>query len=115
MMLPGLQRRLADSGAVVVGGPDYLARIHASTQNQPLAVNDCGPGEQFLFIDETGLISPCSFTSADYSVPVRDIATVDDLAALPTRFRAMRSTRRAFACDDCLSTQVSGKFACKVA
>lgn len=114
-MLPDLQRQLADSGTVVVGGPDYLARIHASTLDQQLAISDCGPGQRFLFIDEAGLISPCSFTGADYSIPLSEIVTVDDLAALPRRFRAMQSTRRASACDDCLSTQVSGKFRCRAA
>jgi MoaA/NifB/PqqE/SkfB family radical SAM enzyme len=108
--LPETRARLGEHGASVIGGANYVRRIRASALDQRNPVDDCGPGESFLFIDETGLASPCSFTTADYGVALRTITTASDLAALPARFRRMRAARRSMQCDDCLSTQVCDKF-----
>jgi MoaA/NifB/PqqE/SkfB family radical SAM enzyme len=106
--LPRIRSRL--SGAILIGGENYLARISTSARDERNPVEDCRPGESFLFIDETGRISPCSFTSLDYGVDVRSVRTAADLAALPSRFRQQRLARRSVQCDDCLSTQVCDKF-----
>ncbi|WP_162914356.1 radical SAM protein [Taklimakanibacter lacteus] len=108
--LPDIRNRLLDQGVVLVGDEDYLNRFRASAANERIAVEDCGPGERFLFINEGGQISPCSFTTSDYGVDIRTVATVADLMALPDRFRALRQDKRSTQCDDCLSTQVCGKF-----
>ena len=108
--LPEIRRRLRDRGAILIGGEEYVTRIRASTLNERIPIADCEPGEHFLFIDEVGRVSPCSFTTFDYGVDIRTLATAADLAALPGIFRKLRDTRRSAHCDDCLSTQVCGKF-----
>jgi radical SAM protein with 4Fe4S-binding SPASM domain len=108
--LPGLRRQLLDFGTSLVGGENYLRRIYASARDERNPVDDCGPGESFLFVDEQGRISPCSFTSQDYGIDTRSIDTAADLAALSGRFRAMQRFERSTQCHDCLSTQVCDKF-----
>jgi MoaA/NifB/PqqE/SkfB family radical SAM enzyme len=109
--LPSLRKELMDCGLELRGGPDYLRRIRASVHDQKLPVEDCAPGEGFLFVDEHGRIAPCSFTAASYWIAIDELVDVDDLAGLPGRFRARRGERRAQACGDCHSTHVFGKFA----
>lgn len=108
--VPRIRRRLLDANVVLIGGEEYLARIRASASNVRVPIEDCGPGESFLFVDETGRVSPCSFTTVDYGIDIRDITTASEFAALPGRFRELRRTKRSAQCDDCLSTQVCGKF-----
>ncbi|MBL8669866.1 MAG: radical SAM protein [Alphaproteobacteria bacterium] len=109
-IVPPLRARLAARGVVLRGGADYLNRIAASARGIALDVTDCAPGQQFLFIDERGRISPCSFTSEQYGVPVEQIRSVADLLALPARLADARLRARADACTDCKSTQVFAKF-----
>ncbi|MBV6415476.1 MAG: hypothetical protein OMOMHJEC_03366 [Xanthomonadales bacterium] len=106
--LPALRARLRDRHVVVAGDAQYAARLRAALAALPWPVADCDPGRDFLFVDEHGLLAPCAFTGAEYGI---DLLDVDDLAALPARFRAARTLRCAAACSDCPSTQVSGKFA----
>jgi radical SAM protein with 4Fe4S-binding SPASM domain len=108
--LPEIRRALRDQGVVLVGDGEYLQRFRASALNERIAVEDCGPGEQFLFIDEAGHISPCSFTTMDYGIDIGTVREAGDLDALPERFRRLRQMKRSTQCDDCLSTQVCGKF-----
>jgi radical SAM protein with 4Fe4S-binding SPASM domain len=108
--LPEIRSRLSAQGVTLVGGTNYLARIRASPLNQRNPVADCGPGERFLFIDEKGRVSPCSFTTDVYGVDVLDVVSGTDIIRLASRFRDMRGTRRSTQCDDCLSTQVCDKF-----
>jgi radical SAM protein with 4Fe4S-binding SPASM domain len=108
--LPSIRRRLLDFGASLIGGENYLKRIYASARDERNPVHDCGPGENFLFVDEQGRISPCSFTSQDYGIDVRSVKTATDLVSLPRRFRAMQQNERSAQCLDCLSTQVCDKF-----
>jgi len=110
LMLPKLRRDLLVRGVRLVGGAEYLIRIRASALNECIRVDDCGPGESFLFIDEAGRISPCSFTSLDYGIDIRSLKSAADLMALPARFQALRVAKRSSSCDDCMSTQVCGKF-----
>lgn len=92
------------------GSAQYLQRLEASARNHPLPVLDCAPGQDFLFVDERGLVSPCSFTAHEYGVHVSYLRTVDDLRQLAGHFTDRQRFHRATACDDCRSTQHFGKF-----
>lgn len=109
--LPSIRKRMTERGLAVLGSEHYLDRLQATAGNGYLAIDECNPGQQFLFIDEQGLISPCSFTSNEYGMHVSEIQTADDLQALPNRFAQKRRERLAAVCYDCPSTQVFGKFA----
>ena len=110
-LVAALQPKLAACGVKLCGSPRYLARIEASSRGEALAVGDCRPGEDFLFVDEQGRIAPCSFTTEQHGIAVSDIRDTADLAALPLRFRAARAADPARECMDCPSTQFFGKFA----
>jgi MoaA/NifB/PqqE/SkfB family radical SAM enzyme len=110
-LVPEVRARLAEQGVRLCAGPDYLRRIVASSAGEPLAVADCAPGEAFIFVDERGRAAPCSFTLDEFGVPLREIETPADFAALPARFRAARADASAPICGDCPSTQQFGKFA----
>jgi MoaA/NifB/PqqE/SkfB family radical SAM enzyme len=110
-ILPALSNRLASSGVRLCANGAYLDRILASSRNEHLPVENCEPGEGFLFIDENGLVSPCSFTTAHYGLPISEIVTAGDIDDLPRRFHEARNARRSPECADCLSTQTFGKFA----
>jgi len=109
--LPGLRAVLARRGLRLGGGEPYLRRIRASARDERLPVGDCKPGQQFLFINETGLVAPCSFSAFDYGVPLDQIASVEALCGLSARFAEGRRRRRLPACEDCHSTQIFEKFA----
>lgn len=109
--VPVLQARLGARGVTLCGDARYLDRLRASASGEMLAVADCGPGRAFLFVDEQGMIAPCSFSGDAYGVPMASIRVPGDLDALPARFAAARSVRRLSTCDDCPSTQTFAKFA----
>lgn len=100
-----LPRWRAELGLRLSGSQSYAARIVATTSGERLPVVDCRPGEQVLFMDEDGVASPCSFTTAAYGAPLQGVVE------LRARFAAQQRARRLAACDDCHSTQVCGKFA----
>ena len=108
--LEPLRGRLAEVGTSLRGGARYVERIRSTAAGRRLPVDECAPGTQFLFVSEHGIASPCSFTSQAYGVPVAELATADDVLALPARFAAVRAARRSSWCDDCPSTQVFDKF-----
>lgn len=110
-VLPGLRERLATRGVTLCGDSRYLDRLRASAAGEALAVSDCRPGQAFFFIDEHGILSPCSFSGAAYGVPIGTLRAVADLEALPARFAAARAATRLATCDDCPSTQTFAKFA----
>lgn len=110
-VLPAVRRQLAQRGVTIVGGERYLERFRMSAAGIANRVEDCGPGESFLFIDEQGRMAPCGFTNGDYAVRLDEVTTAVDIAALPFRFRTLRDRRRSPHCDDCLSTQFCDKFA----
>jgi MoaA/NifB/PqqE/SkfB family radical SAM enzyme len=76
----------------------------------PIPITDCAPGHYFLFVDEQGFVGPCSFTTREYGVALRDLRSPDDLARLPNLFGERQRRRRPAACANCPSTQVFGKF-----
>lgn len=102
-----LQQELADHGVRLCGEPAYLKRMAASARGERMDIVDCGPGEHYLFIDETGRVAPCSFTGEEYGIPLEKA----EIPSLPARFTAARSCLRSPQCRDCHSTQVFRKFA----
>ena len=107
----GLRSRLAGMKIRLNGGAGYLQRILASSNDEPIPVVDCRPGERFLFINETGVAAPCNFTGNGYGIPVAELRTAGALRELPDRFAAARRERRLPPCEDCHCTQVFDKFA----
>lgn len=108
--LPRLQSRLAAHGSRLLGSEAYLRRLQASAQNKRLAIDDCRPGERFLFINESGQVAPCSFAASGYGIPMQEITSVAALHQLPARFSEQRCQQRLPSCEDCHSTQVFEKF-----
>lgn len=108
--LPNIRERMARLGLTILGNTRYLERLEASSLNNQLPITDCSPGQTFLFIDERGMISPCSFTSNEYGIYVDEIGTIEALEQLPATFARRRQEALAQVCYDCPSTQVFGKF-----
>jgi radical SAM protein with 4Fe4S-binding SPASM domain len=109
--VPRMRGELAARGVRLAGGSAYLRRIRATACGVRIPVADCAPGQRFLFIDERGMVAPCSFTADDYGVPLAEIGSAEAFGALRNRFAAARQLSRAGACDDCHATQVCEKFA----
>lgn len=109
-VLPGLREHLAKHGVQLDGGKGYLRRIHASTRNERIPIEDCRPGAEFLFINEQGRVAPCSFTAQGYGVPLEGVGSVEAIRRLPHRFTEARRRQRLAPCEDCHSTQVFEKF-----
>jgi MoaA/NifB/PqqE/SkfB family radical SAM enzyme len=108
--LADLRAELAPRGLAISGSDSYLNRLHSAVHDIPRPVTDCGPGERFLFIDENGSVSPCSFTSETLAVPLTELRSAADIASLSNRFVIARCANRPVVCDDCPSTQVFEKF-----
>ena len=109
--LPGIQRRLRKQGLVIRGTDQYLRRFSESARDVPIVIEDCRPAEDFLFVSEAGAVSPCSFTSNEYPVPLEDVSNAHLLSELTSVFGCLRMNRRAKACADCHATHVFDKFA----
>ncbi|MBN1352824.1 radical SAM protein [candidate division KSB1 bacterium] len=109
-IIPVLRRRLANSGVHLSGGDDYLRRILASARNECIPIRECQAGERFLFINENGLIAPCSFTDKEYGIHMDQLKTADDLRDLREYFSAKLRRKRPVQCFDCHSTQVFKKY-----
>ena len=109
--LPEIRARVAPQGLRICGNTAYLERLERAAQGVPAPVADCAPGQRFLFIDEQGRASPCSFTSHGYGIPLAALNHPHDLQDLPGRFAARRRQLTLAACGNCMSTQVFGKFA----
>jgi MoaA/NifB/PqqE/SkfB family radical SAM enzyme len=106
--IPALRAELAPGGVRLLGSDAYLERLVATSEGRNLRVEDCHPGESFLFIDERGRVSPCSFTSDTYGTDL--LSTETSLAGVGACFRRLRSRALAPACEDCMSTHVFAKF-----
>ncbi|MGC8493664.1 MAG: radical SAM protein [Syntrophobacteraceae bacterium] len=109
-VLPRLQDRLAVLGVHLQGGPEYLRRIKATARDECLAVKECFPGKNFLFIDESGLAAPCSFTALECGVPISEINSVEAFLTLSDHFGRTLGQKLPEACSDCHSNQVFDKF-----
>jgi len=108
--LPDLRENLGRCGLAIQGSSVYLERLLAGAGGDLHPVADCAPGERFLFIDEGGRVSPCSFTSQGLGVPLSGLGSAADIAALPVRFQELRNAHKPAACLDCPSTQFFQKF-----
>jgi len=108
--LPRLRERLEGFGVRLRGTDAYARRIQATACGALLPIENCHPGQTFLFIDEKGRVAPCSFSALDYGIPMQEVSSVRALRELPLRFSDMRGQRRLLACQDCHSTQVFEKF-----
>lgn len=120
-LLPEQVRRFADSlpewrtcfarrGLLIHGSDAYLHRFICSSLEQKISIADCSPGAWFWFVNESGLISPCSYTSYEYAVDIDLLSTIGDLDCVELKFRAERESARSRFCDDCHCTQVHDKF-----
>ncbi|MGC4075002.1 MAG: radical SAM protein [Nibricoccus sp.] len=108
--LPALRAELGPGGLRIAGSSAYLDRLQASARNELRAIMHCGPGEQFLFIDELGRVSPCSFTSDTLGIPLADLDSPEKISALPSAFASHRRSFAPSVCSDCPSTHVFEKF-----
>jgi MoaA/NifB/PqqE/SkfB family radical SAM enzyme len=108
--LDDLRAEYAPHGLMITGSQSYVNRLASAVHDIPRPVADCGPGERFLFIDEMGSVSPCSFTSGTLAVPLEDLRNAADVISLSARFRHARCAFRPEVCDNCPSTQVFEKF-----
>ena len=108
--LPAVRATLALRGLNLLGSDAYLDRLSASTLNSQFPITDCHPGQQFLFIDEHGFLSPCSYTTHGYGIHLSELRSPEDLHRLPALFAQRQSRQRLAPCYDCPSTQVFGKF-----
>jgi|CXWL01.1.fsa_nt_gi MoaA/NifB/PqqE/SkfB family radical SAM enzyme len=106
--LPALRSELSASGTTVLGDAGYARRLSAALRGATWPMPDCAPGERFLFVDEHARIAPCAFTGAELGIPV---LTVERIESLGAHFRGEHARVGPAVCNDCPSTQVSGKFA----
>lgn len=109
-VLPGLRERLAARGVVLRGGEAYLDRLELAARGVARPVEDCGPGREYLFVDERDTVSPCPFSGEGYGVPLAEIGGAEDVGRLPERFVELRRRRQLAVCDDCPSSRVFEKF-----
>ncbi|MEW6364097.1 MAG: radical SAM protein [Acidobacteriota bacterium] len=108
--LPAIRVRLQRLGLKVLGSDKYIERIASAIRGDRVSVPDCRPGTDLVFIDERGRAAPCWATLPDYGIPITEIPTPADVAALTGRFAEMRRSHQSPVCLDCASTQVFGKF-----
>jgi MoaA/NifB/PqqE/SkfB family radical SAM enzyme len=109
--LPRLRVELSSCGVRLRGGSDYLRRFAASADGAQLSGGSCPIEGDFLFITEDGRVAPCSFTPAQFGVPLSELTTAEALRKLPARFRNAQRSAKAAPCADCQSTQRFQKFA----
>jgi MoaA/NifB/PqqE/SkfB family radical SAM enzyme len=109
--LPALRAALAPRGLTLLGSDAYLDRLSASVINYQLPITNCSPGQSFLFINERGFLSPCSFTTQGYGIHLSELCSSEDLHRLPALFAQRQRHQTLTPCYDCPSTQVFGKFA----
>ena len=109
--LGSIQKSCMSKGMIVRSSPMYLQRIAASAKNVAIPIEDCSPGDRFLFVDESGKISPCSFTSQSLGVQIDEIDTEEKLNELGWVFRKKRCGKMPECCGDCHATHVFEKFA----
>lgn len=98
-----------DLGLVILGGAGYLNRLVATARGERIPIDDCKPGKSFLFVDERGRVSPCSFTCGKLGIPV-DQWIAEGASKSADDFLLRKRLIRPVACEDCLATNVFEKF-----
>jgi sulfatase maturation enzyme AslB (radical SAM superfamily) len=106
-LLPGI--RAECSGMVVRGSAGYLRRLLATSQGEIIPVQNCDPGERFLFIDEFGRLGPCNFVVSRLGVQVEDWAGLG-ISAWRHQLRVALDKCQPDSCRDCHATHVFEKF-----
>lgn len=107
--LSAIRETYQSKGLKICGSRSYLQRMLATAQGRSIEVSECWPGEDFLFVDEIGQISPCSFTAGQFDTNVSDPDSFP-FDQLVERFRATRRTCRPAACLDCHANHLYAKF-----
>jgi MoaA/NifB/PqqE/SkfB family radical SAM enzyme len=107
---PRWQSDLRRRGLDLRGSDGYLHRIECTSRNEAIAIDDCSPADGFLFVDELGRASPCSFTSDSLRVDIDTLTCARAIESLTDRWRQERKQSRPKACDDCHATHVHSKF-----
>jgi len=106
-----LQSVLLDKhGLKLLGAPIYFDRIIDYINDIPVPVTDCNPGSRFLFIDQFGNVGPCSFLTALSGINISDIDSQEKISELPMLFRSLIAKQQPLACQNCMDTNVFGKF-----
>lgn len=111
---PGLQQELREQGLDLCGSEAYLHRLACTARDQAIAIDHCFPATNFLFVDELGVVSPCSFTTDCLGIPIDQITNAATVKALATTWQRQRCDHRPRACGDCHATHVHSKFSLPV-
>lgn len=99
----------AERGLKICGTPAYLDRLEATASGLRLAIAECYPGQHFLFVDETGRLSPCSFTVGEFSPRLEPGQTMG-VSQWVAAFAQQRRRNCPSACQDCHANHVYAKF-----
>lgn len=99
----------ASLGLKIRGATSYLDRMEATVEGRCLPVAECWPGRDFLFVDEFGRLSPCSFTSGAFDTELTGDGN-ELMESWKSNFRKRRICRRPQACNDCHANHVYTKF-----
>ncbi|MGN6546198.1 MAG: radical SAM protein, partial [Aureliella sp.] len=108
--LPKLREEFSSHGVRIAGSDHYLSRIAATTAGRRMPIEDCRPGTRFLFVDEAGQVSPCSFTSRSCSVTMTQLTAGHQITDLPQMLAERRAAAPIAACRDCHATHMFDKF-----
>lgn len=108
--IPLWKKAFAERGLLIHGNSAYMHRFECSSRDQKISIDDCEPGSWFWFVNENGLISPCSYTSYEYAIEIDSIRSPEDIDAVEASFRQKRSESRSRFCNDCHCTQLFDKF-----
>lgn len=107
---PRWQSDLRRRGLDLRGSDGYLHRIECTSRSEAIAIEDCSPADGFLFVDELGRASPCSFTSDSLGVAIDTLTNAAAIESLTERWQQQRKQSRPKACDDCHATHIHSKF-----
>ncbi len=116
---PHTKQMAAAIGLRICGTPAYLDRIEATVRGERRAVAECYPGQNFLFVDETGRLSPCSFTAGQFNPRLDpNQSTTNQSMSNQTinvqqwavAFAQQRQQLCPSACQDCHANHVYDKF-----
>lgn len=110
LQLPSLREELRSQGVLLCGNEQYWQRILRSSRDENIAIDNCQPGEDFLFIDEAGRIAPCSYTAESLGKNISELQNVHDIANLPMDFSVEKTAKTPKSCSNCTSTRVFAKF-----
>lgn len=110
VMVEAAQTSLRKEGARLAHSDAYFRRILASASNEPLPIQNCRPGQHYLFVSAQGRIAPCAFTADEYGIELAALQSHADIALIPSMFATRQKEQMAPACRDCPCTNVHGKF-----